>query len=395
LKDDCLTEWHLITGEYPPHRGGVSDYTRWLASGLADAGDSVHVWCPSSETPYLEDSRVIVHRELGSMTPRDLLKVSRMLDNFPEPRRLLVQWVPHAFGYRSANLPLSLWIWNRVVAHNDRLEIMIHEPFLPLPQDRLRHTALALIHRIMLATVLRQASRIWIAIPKWEECCRRYARRFVSFTWLPVVSNIPLTSQTRATEAVRARYAPSHKYLLGHFGTCGGAIGRMLSVLIPELLAGHAERVFMLIGEDGKSIRDEIVRDFPQLRDRLHVTGMLEAADVSSHISACDMMLQPYPDGASSRRGSLMAAISHGKPVVTTAGPLTEALWKSSGSVLLVAPGSPAEAGAAVDKLLANPSERLQLGRKAKDLYDRQFDLRNVITRLKSQSRGSSVKSIA
>ena len=152
-------EWHLITGEYPPQPGGVSDYTRFLASGLAEAGETVHVWCPPCESANLQDSRVIVHRELGSMGPRDLLKVSRMLDKYPEPRRLLVQWVPHAFGYRSANLPLSLWIWNRVVAHNDRLEIMIHEPFLPLRQDRLRHTALAIIHRIMLAMVLRAAAR--------------------------------------------------------------------------------------------------------------------------------------------------------------------------------------------------------------------------------------------
>ena len=388
-------EWHLITGEYPPQPGGVSDYTRFLASGLADAGETVHVWCPPCETGNLQDSRVIVHRELGSMGPRDLLKVSRMLDKYPEPRRLLVQWVPHAFGYRSANLPLSLWIWNRVVAHNDRLEIMIHEPFLPLRQDRLRHTALAIIHRIMLAMVLRAAARIWIAIPKWEERCRPYAARSVPFIWLPVISNIPVKQQRGATEAVRARYAPSHQYLIGHFGTCGGAVGKTLSAVIPDLLVRHTECVILLIGRDGKHIRDEIVRDYPQLRDQLHVTGMLPADDVSSHISACDIMLQPYPDGASSRRGSLMAAVAHGKPVVTTAGPLTEPLWQSSGSVLMVPAGNHAAMATAVDNLLATSFERLRLGRQAKDLYDRQFDLRNVINRLRGQAAGNSVKSIA
>src|SRR5205085_12603024 len=78
-KGDCLTEWHLITGEYPPQPGGVSDYTRWVASGLASAGDNVHVWCPPCQTSSVDDSQVIVHRELGSMGLRDLLKVSRML----------------------------------------------------------------------------------------------------------------------------------------------------------------------------------------------------------------------------------------------------------------------------------------------------------------------------
>ena len=40
--------WHLITCEYPPRTGGVSDYTRLVAEGLSEAGDEVHVWCPPS-----------------------------------------------------------------------------------------------------------------------------------------------------------------------------------------------------------------------------------------------------------------------------------------------------------------------------------------------------------
>ena len=39
--------WHLLTGEYPPSSGGVSDYTRALACELARRGLDVHVWCPS------------------------------------------------------------------------------------------------------------------------------------------------------------------------------------------------------------------------------------------------------------------------------------------------------------------------------------------------------------
>jgi hypothetical protein len=42
--------WHILTGEYPPQPGGVSDYTRQLARALVDAGDSVEVWAPHFET---------------------------------------------------------------------------------------------------------------------------------------------------------------------------------------------------------------------------------------------------------------------------------------------------------------------------------------------------------
>ena len=44
-----VTRWVLITGEYPPAPGGVSDYSSMVARGLAEAGDEVHVWAPAYE----------------------------------------------------------------------------------------------------------------------------------------------------------------------------------------------------------------------------------------------------------------------------------------------------------------------------------------------------------
>ena len=43
------TDWHVITGEYPPQRGGIGDYTELLAAGLAAEGHAVSVWCPECE----------------------------------------------------------------------------------------------------------------------------------------------------------------------------------------------------------------------------------------------------------------------------------------------------------------------------------------------------------
>ncbi len=41
--------WHLITCEYPPQFGGVSDYSGQVASGLRAAGADVSVWCAEFE----------------------------------------------------------------------------------------------------------------------------------------------------------------------------------------------------------------------------------------------------------------------------------------------------------------------------------------------------------
>ena len=48
---------------------------------------------------------------------------------------------------------------------------------------------------------------------------------------------------------------------------------------------------------------------------------------LADHIGACDLLIQPYPDGISSRRTSAMAGLALGIPVITTTGSLTESLW--------------------------------------------------------------------
>ena len=69
----AIDRWHLITGEYPPRLGGVSDYTRAVAAGLALNGCDVHVWCPDSGKPPL-DPGVTVHPvdEMPSVRDADL-----------------------------------------------------------------------------------------------------------------------------------------------------------------------------------------------------------------------------------------------------------------------------------------------------------------------------------
>src|SRR5947209_3452670 len=118
---------HIITCEYPPTVGGVSDYTFVMARELARVGEVVHVWCGSPDGCCPQSPGVMVHRELGRFSPTDLYRAGRLLDQFPGPRELFVQWVPHGYGYRSVNIFFCLWIWMRAKLKRDRVQIMFHE----------------------------------------------------------------------------------------------------------------------------------------------------------------------------------------------------------------------------------------------------------------------------
>ncbi len=386
------TDWHLITSEYPPQAGGVSDYTHLVATGLAAAGDEVHVWCPSVESEQpdavgLEATNpagVSVHRELGRFTPADLRRTGRRLDQFRAPRRLLVQWVPHGYGYQSMNLPFCMWLWSRAVRHRDVVEVMVHEPYLAFGEGSWKQSGVAVVHRLMTMVLLNAARRVWMSIPAWEAYWRPYTLRHrLPFQWLPVASNIAVVNDPAGVRAVRALFAPAERQIVGHFGTYDRHIAELLMTAVPALLRDCTDCVMLLLGRGSELMRDELIRRQPELTGRMHATGMLDTRSLSLHISACDMLIQPYVDGVSSRRTSVMVGLSHGVPIVTTSGRLTESLWAGSEAVALAPAADMAALVDATRQLLSDEASRRRMSVAARALYDERFDVKRTITALR------------
>jgi glycosyltransferase involved in cell wall biosynthesis len=185
-----------------------------------------------------------------------------------------------------------------------------------------------------------------------------------------------------ATEAIRTKYAAGG-FLVGHFGTYGMKIRDYLEIALPQLLQDGRVRV-ILLGRGGGSFHEELVRRNPAIAARLHVTDELFGEHLSRHLSACDLMIQPYPDGISARRTSAMAALAHGRPVVTTVGKLTEPLWTESGAVATVSADDTAALAPLAASLIENPSERERLALAGATLYQERFDLRHTINSLRT-----------
>jgi glycosyltransferase involved in cell wall biosynthesis len=377
--------WHLITSEYPPQPGGVSDYTFGVAAGLADEGDEVHVWCPANSGSQPQAPGVVVHRDLGSIRPADLRRLGRKLDRFPAPRRILVQWVPHGYGYRSMNVGFCFWLWNRARRRGDRVEIMLHEPYLRFRLGSFRQSAAALAHRLMTMILLQTTERVWTAIPKWEPLWRPYALgRKVAFQWLPIPSSIPIVASEIGATSVPRREDAGEWILIGHFGTYGPSVTDLLEPILLALAGDTVKQRFVLMGIGSKEFRDALVRKDPRMSDLVEATGALDPREVSRYISRCDLLVQPYPDGVSTRRTSFMAGLSHGKPVVTTTGILSEEFWSATGIVPLAQTGDLERFVELARQLRDDAHERVRLGHLARALYEERFDIKHVISSLRS-----------
>jgi glycosyltransferase involved in cell wall biosynthesis len=122
----------------------------------------------------------------------------------------------------------------------------------------------------------------------------------------------------------------------------------------------------------------------------VYATGILSAADVSRHVSACDLMLQPYQDGVSGRRTSVMTALAHGVPVVTNEGKATENCWSNSGAVELTEVGDIGSMIKVVRRLLAEEETRKSLSASGANLYRTRFEIQQIILALREPSPGNA-----
>jgi glycosyltransferase involved in cell wall biosynthesis len=78
-----------------------------------------------------------------------------------------------------------------------------------------------------------------------------------------------------------------------------------------------------------------------------------------------------------------MAALTSGRPVVTTDGPLTETVWRESGAVALVPVGDTASFAREVTRLADDTSMRAALGARGRRVYTERFDLAHTVAALR------------
>jgi glycosyltransferase involved in cell wall biosynthesis len=333
-----LTNWHLITCEFPPRFGGVSDYCGQVAAGLRAAGEQVHVWCD----------------EFDGFTSEGIARAAALIDACPAPRRLLVQWVPHGYGRRSMNVEFCRWIASR----NDEIDLMVHEPGLGFLEGGIRHHAVAVVHRAMLALLLSKASRVWMSTAAWEPYLRPYLfGRKIPLAWAPVPSNIPVSPK-----------GPDADYAAGYFGQYDAQGIRVLM----KILEVVPDRV-ALIGRGAERV---------PMHERTIVIGEADPGRISRAIASCWVMCHHYIDGVTGRRTTAMASLAHGKAVVTVAGRLTEPLWRESGAVALSAAGDAAAMAENIQKLIRDHGERARLGEAGLKLYRERFSLEHTIAQL-------------
>jgi glycosyltransferase involved in cell wall biosynthesis len=334
----------LVSGEYPPDVGGVGDYTDRLRRALAESG-----W-PSS---------VLSRRQVRHWDARALVWLLRLA-----PRDGLVHIQFQAGAYDLLGDVCVMPAVLRRLRPSVRVVTTFHDvrvPYLFPRAGRLRRAAVQLLARRSHAVIAADERDLaWLGGP----ACGKYQ--------VPIGSNVACAPEPAYDRAAlrRGLGLDADALAIVYFGLLNHSKGLdlLLDAFRLVLSTLPSARLLLLGGEAGASdptdrltaarVRDRLDR----LGDRVVRTGWLPPQVLSAHLLAGDVALLPYVDGASPRRGSLLACSAHGLPIVTTQ-PASPAV---ADAVHAVPPTAPALAAAILD-VARTPtlSTRLQAGAQA------------------------------
>ena len=376
----------FLTGEYPPMQGGIADYTAHLAKHLQAGGVTPSVLIsriynqnqpgqPGSDQPS-PDEQITVHPVLHGWGARCWLEIKRFLQQ--QPAEIL------HIQYQAAAFSLAGWVnwlpwFMRRWKERPKVVTTFHDlriPYLFPKAGFLRWQSILALGRYSDAVICTN---------------REDVLTLGQFAWGDRVREIPLGNNVAVRpppaydrRAWRAQLGFNNEALvLAYFGFLNESKGgEDLIATLDALVKRGVDAYLLMIGGDvgdsdpnnrayAQRVRQLIAAQ--DLTRRIVFTGYVPLADVSANLLAADMAVMPYRDGVSFRRTTLIAALRHGLPTISTT-PAIDLPQVIEGQNMLLAPPKDISAlaqavvGVANDRALRN-----QLSRGARSLGER-FD---------------------
>ena len=318
----------MISAEYPPRPGGVGDYTHRLGQALVGRGQHVFVLTIDdlrftiydlAEQSANRKSKIVNHKSGWGWR---IWRAVRMALEQSQPDVLHIQYQTGAYGMHPA---INFLPWRlRRSAHRPAIVVTAHDllpPYLFPKAGPLRQW----VTRRLLAdadavVVTNESDRSQVAGRR-----SRQGWGIDDTTLIPIGSNIAVAPGEGYDRAAwRARLGiGADETLLAYFGLISRTKG--LDTLLDALARLPARARLLIVGgaataPEDRAYADAIRRQIGRLglERRVTITGHCAEAEVSAHLLSADIAALPFTDGASFRRGSLLATLAHGLPVVTT-----------------------------------------------------------------------------
>jgi glycosyltransferase involved in cell wall biosynthesis len=367
----------FITGEYPPMRGGISDYTACLAHAMGNAG-----WEPWVLTHGAAQANPDP-RVLSRITKWDWSLAGSVRQAITDSSADIVhiQYQTGAFAMHPAInlLPFAL--------KRSRPEIPVVTTLHDLRKPYLFPKA-GVIRRWANRALAFGSARIVVTNRDDYRQLKRFPRLAQRTEIIPLGGSLPEASVTEPASVRRELGIAEQGCAIGFFGFVTPDKG--LDILIDALESLPALHPHLVIVGGELADTDLASSSYAQhIRQRLNdtpvpviMTGHLDARAAADTLAVLDLIVLPFRSGATLRSSSLIAAIRTGIAVVTTAPRGHDSLHPLKGgeSIELAPAGDVQALAREIRSLLVDTARRKRLADRGK-VDGTAFDLNAMASR--------------
>jgi glycosyltransferase involved in cell wall biosynthesis len=342
----------LLSADPSASADGILDYSERLAAELERRGHPVRVLALSGGFA----------RSLGTI--RRWCWRGRGLD-WTMLQYAHLAWSRHGF-------PLgALVIAATVRLGGTKLAVTLHDP-LPFAgirvRDRIRTFTQLVVMRLLILLAHRTFVTVDPSVIPWAGDRTRAALSLV-----PVGSNVGVMKRDRAQDEERKIVVFGVTENNVAEATRIARVVRTARRYLPDL-------TLQVFGRGAQQSMPVLQRELGRSDVRLSVQGVIAAREVALHIAEADVLLF-LRGGASSRRGTIAAAIACGTPIVAERGPET-AIPITEAGLELVPLGNDTAAAAAIVRIVEDQTWSAELSSRNHEAHDRWFSWESIGTRI-------------
>jgi len=337
---------------------GVYDYSTILASNLS-ANKNTDVTLITNENNFhSKEGGFTTDKFVKKWNFREVIKLTFFFKN-NHFKIVNIQFVGWMYGRYGCPLPLAVMM---IILKIFRIKTVFTAHELYVPMINWRWKILGTLQRIIFFTIALNASAIIVPIEKWQKLLHKNVMLKNKEIWcIPIYSNIGKSNDKFITR--KSLGIKEDDFIITVFSPNGS--GKMMVNVIQvfnQLKTIYPNLVLCILGCENKRKHNGIIS-----------VSQSPESEISNILRLSNAYFCPFIDGVSSRRGSLLAAMCHDLPIVTTIGESTDELFHES-PVFMAQANDLNSMKLELSKLILDKRYRQEKSEKIKKFYQKYFD---------------------
>lgn len=357
----------IISGDFPPTKGGLADYTKYLFDKLEEILGRNNVFLITTSSNFCEFS--VKNKNILNIIDRwnfgGVVKIVKVIKKL-NPDIVHIQYPTDNYGYNPGINFLPFFL--RFLGLNLSIVSTIHE-----------FDNRSMLGKIRLSINILFSTKTIIVSQAYEKSILNFLFLFKfllknKIKYIPVGSNVLVDVNAiskKEIDRIRKKLGVNKKdIILCNFGIVrsGKGIEFLIETFNELIKEGHNNLKLLFIGE----CKDNFYQQFKkiievyELKNYIYLTGYCSSLEASKYLLLSDICVLPFEDGITAKRGSFFAPFFYGIPIITTKSKFVPEGLIDHKNVILITYGSKEELKRYILELINDNTLRKRMSQNIK-----------------------------